>query len=246
MISINTEMPDRIARLPKNKVGYPVPWFVATIDGVPDFRVARGKAIRDALKYSLCWICGCPFPGGEERAFLVGGMCLINHVSAEPPSHVECATWSARNCPFLATPNMTRRERHMPGGTVSPAGIMLRRNPGVALVAVTGYREWREERGPDGSLFRFTGPRRALWYAEGRAATRAEVLASIDSGLPLLREVAEKDGPDAVAELDRMHAAALAFLPPPPLAVAAVDPDAMEALGQALDALMTGEEAGGA
>ena len=240
------DLPARMKLLPVDQVGHPVPWFVAWPGGAPDFRVVAGGKLRQAVRCGLCWVCGHGFAGGEERAWLLGPMCLINHVAPEPPSHVECATWSARNCPFLATPNMTRRERHMPGGTVSPAGIMLRRNPGVALVAVTGYREWREERGPDGILFRFTGPRRALWYAEGRAATRAEVLASIGSGLPLLREVAEKDGPDAVAELDRMHAAALAFLPPPPLAVAAVDPDAMEALGQALDALMTGEEAGGA
>ncbi len=209
-----TDLPARMALLPRDKHGHPAPWFVAWIDGKPDFRVIGPGKLHEALRCSLCWVRGNGFRGGEERAWVVGPMCLVNHVSGEPPSHLECGTWSAANCPFLATPNMTRRDRRMPEGAVNPAGVMIRRNPGVALVVVTGYRDWRAE--PEGRnfLFRFGAPKRVLWFAEGREATRAEVLASVDSGLPLLREMAEQDGPDAVAELGRMHEAALAFLPP--------------------------------
>jgi hypothetical protein len=117
------------------------------------------------------------------------------------------------NCPFLVTPNMVRRDRHVPVGAENPAGIMIRRNPGASVVWVTGYRAWKAEREGRGYLFRLGPAKRALWFAEGREATRAEVLASIDSGLPLLREMAEEDGPDAVAELERMHRAALAHIP---------------------------------
>jgi len=208
-----TTLPDRMRDLPRDHVGRPVPWFVVWIGGVPDFRVVKPGAVRDALRGSLCWVCGHGFGGGEDRAWLVGPMCLVNLVSGEPPSHLDCAVWSARNCPFLATPNMVRREKHMPAGTVEPAGIMLRRNPGVSLVAVTGYRAWKAEREGHGYLFRFGPVKRALWFAGGREATRAEVLASIDSGLPLLAEMAEQDGPEAVAELGRMHAAALEHVP---------------------------------
>lgn len=208
-----TDLPGRMENLPKDHVGHPVPWFVAWIDGLPDFRLVGPGKVRKAVRFSLCWVCGGGLTPSGERAWVIGPMCLVNLTTAEPSCHLDCATWSARWCPFLATPGMTRRERHIPGGTVKPAGIMICRNPGVALVAVTGYRDWREERGPDGTLFRLAGLRRALWYAEGRPATRAEVIASIDSGLPLLREAAEGDGPEAVAELGRMHAAALAYLP---------------------------------
>lgn len=209
----NGEMPPRMAQLPADKVGRPVPWFVAWIDGVPDFRVIGPGKIHEAMRCSLCWVCGHGFRGGEDRAWVLGPMCLVNLVAAEPPSHLECAVWSARNCPFLTTPAMTRRERHMPDGTQNPAGIMIRRNPGVALVLVTGYRGWRAEPDGHGFLFRLGTPKRALWFAEGREATRAEVLASVDSGLPLLREMAEQDGPDAVAELTRMHGEALEHVP---------------------------------
>lgn len=209
----NGEMPRWMRELPVDAVGRPVPWFVAFIDGKPDFRVIGPGKLYRAMRAGLCWVCGRGFSGGEERAWLVGPMCLVNSVSGEPPSHLDCATWSAMNCPFLITPNMTRRDRHMPEGAQEPAGIMIRRNPGVALVAVTGYRGWKAEQDGRGFLFRFGPVKRALWFAEGREATRAEVLASIDSGLPLLRDLAEKDGPEAIAELERMHAAALAYLP---------------------------------
>jgi hypothetical protein len=212
-----SDLPARMADLPTDKHGHPVPWFVAFIDGVPDFRVVKPGAVRDALRYSLCWVCGRGFSGGEDRAFVVGPMCLVNRVSGEPPCHLDCAAWSARNCPFLATPQMIRRDRHMPDGTAEPAGIMIRRNPGTALVWVTGYRRWGKRREPDGGLlFHIGDTGRALWFAEGREATRAEVLASIDSGLPILREMAGQDGPEALAELELMHAAALEHVPVEP------------------------------
>jgi hypothetical protein len=210
----STDEPGRIALLPKNKAGYPVPWFVATIDGKPDFRVIRPGGIQLALRGKLCWTCGIPFLRQEDRAFVIGPMCAVNRVSAEPASHLDCAVFSATHCPFLATPNMIRRERHMPREAERPAGEMIRRNPGVALVWVTGYKSWSttsDESG--GTLFDVGEPKRVRWYARGREATRAEVMASIDSGLPILSEMAEAEGPAAVAELERMHQRALELVP---------------------------------
>lgn len=207
-------LPGRIGRLPRNKAGYPVPWFVAFIDGVPDFRVIRAGGIQAALARKICWVCGTPFLRQEDRAFTIGPMCAVNRVSAEPPSHRDCAVWSAQQCPFLATPRMVRRDRRKPEGASNPAGIMLTRNPGVALVWVAGYRSWGTRGdGSGGTLFDIGDCREALWFAEGREATRAEVLASIDSGLPLLQELAAQDGPESEAELARMHLAALAHVP---------------------------------
>ena len=192
-------------------IGRPVPWFASWVNGAPEFRVADGAKLHRAVRHGLCWTCGGGLGGGEDRAWLIGPMCTVTLTTAEPASHLDCAVWSARNCAFLTAPNMVRRDRHMPEGAVNPAGIMIRRNPGASVVWVTGYRAWKAERDGRGYLFRLGPAKRALWFAEGREATRAEVLASIDSGLPILREMAEKDG--AVAELERMHAAALAYVP---------------------------------
>ena len=214
MTAMTDNMPGRIALLPTDKHHRPIPWFVAFIDGVPDFRIIRPGAIQIALRHQLCWVCGGPFIRRQDRAFTLGPMCSVTAVSAEPPSHRDCAVYSATACPFLTTPQMVRRDRHIPDGAVVPAGISIPRNPGVALVWVTGYRSWTTKGdGAGGILFDVGEPREALWFARGRPATRAEVLASIDSGLPILREMAGEDGPDAVAELERMHAAALAHIP---------------------------------
>jgi hypothetical protein len=209
-----TDMPGRIAALPVSKAGYPVPFFATWIDGQPDFRVVEGRKLRAALKLGLCWVCGTPLGRTEDRVFVIGPMCAVNHISAEPPSHRDCAVYSATHCPFLSVPNMTRRDRHMPEGAENPAGFMIRRNPGVALVWVTGCRSWSKiSDGNGGTLFDIGEAKEALWFARGREATRAEVLESIDSGLPILARMAEQDGPDAVATLGRMHAAALGLVP---------------------------------
>jgi hypothetical protein len=152
-------------------------------------------------------------------------MCAINRVSSEPPCHYECAQYSARACPFLANPQMIRRraraEREtgqVAEGAVNPAGTMIQRNPGLALLWVTRYNSgWHPERDPadphGGAVVRIGPPKAVEWWARGRAATRAEVLHSIDTGLPLLQEMAERDGPAAVAELDRMREVAMALVP---------------------------------
>lgn len=203
------EIPARIQRLPVNKDGYPVPWFVATVDGVPDFRVVKPEALKDAVQDRLCWICGEPL--GVWLAFVIGPMCAINRTSSEPPSHKECAVFSAKACPFLSNPERPRRLGNMPAGAEDAAGIPIARNSGVTLIWIT--RSFVIEREPNGILFTIGECLQALWYARGRAATREEVLASIDSGFPLLEDMARQDGPEALEELARRRKSALLLLP---------------------------------
>ena len=205
-------LPPSIARLPRDR-GYPVPWFVAWVDGRPDFRIIDSPKLTKAIKYGLCWVCGQPIIG--RRAYLVGPMCAINRTSAEPPSHHRCATFSARACPFLTRPHARRREiRHVE--TTEAAGTMIRRNPGVVLVWVTSGTVQVRQLPPEyggGVLFDIGAPTAVEWWAEGRPATRAEVEESIRTGLPLLEESAREDGPEALDELERMHQRALRYLP---------------------------------
>src|SRR5258708_1131539 len=117
------EVPSRIAVLPKDQRGYHVPWFVAWIDGVPDFRVIGGGKLPHAVREKLCWVCGQPL--GGFMAFMIGPMCAVNRISSEPPSHRECAVYSARVCPFLSNPEMKRRETNLPPARVEAAGIPI-------------------------------------------------------------------------------------------------------------------------
>jgi len=106
---------------------------------------------------------------------------------------------------------MRRNEKDLADGAPHPVGGMIDRNPGVALVWTTSTFEVMRVAG--GGLFRVGPPDAVQWFAEGREATRAEVMASIESGLPYLRAEAEKGGPEAFRELDRLSARAMHFLP---------------------------------
>src|SRR5215469_16359092 len=128
-------LPPRIARLPVDaERGYPIPWFVATIDGKRDFRVIEAGRKLQAVRDHRCWVCGEPL--GVFLAFNVGPMCAVNHMSGEPPSHLECALWSAQACPFLTKPQMVRRTSGLPEN-ITVDENMLMRNPAVTMVWVT-------------------------------------------------------------------------------------------------------------
>lgn len=198
-------LPTRIARLPIDDRGYPVPWFVAWQDGKPEFRAMDGEKFVLAVREKRCWVCGDPL--GAHVTFVAGPMCGLNRTSGEPPSHRECAQWSARHCPFLSRPQMVRREDETLNNATlvaESAGIALARNPGVALLWTTkSYRIFSDGHGKP--LIRM-GPAEVLeWYAEGRAATREEVAASVAGGVPALMDVARAqeahEGPGAVKEL---------------------------------------------
>lgn len=159
------------------------------------------KFIR-AVREKLCWVCGQRL--GVNLCFVAGPMCGINRTSSEPPSHVECAQWSARNCPFLSNPQMVRREDEEINNAVlrdNAAGFAITRNPGVAMLWKTRqYEVFKTENG--GRLIQMGEPESVEWFAFGRPATREEVLQSIESGLPNLEAIArmERGGMEALAK----------------------------------------------
>ena len=205
-------VPDRMRRLPRDRHGRVVPWFVAVIDGVPDFRLVRPGGVTEAVRYARCWVCGTHL--GRHVTYVIGPMCAVNRISAEPPSHRECAEYSARGCPFLSVPSMTRRPRGIAEAIegIPQPGVIIPRNPGVALLWAT-LGPARPFTAPGGVLFDIGEPTGVGWYAHGRAATRAEVLASISTGLPLLEAEAAAEGPAAVADLAAMAERAMTLVP---------------------------------
>jgi hypothetical protein len=206
-----SRFPDAPAAIQALKVdarGYPVPYFVSWIAGEPEFRAVDPRKIERAHNRGLCWICGEPM-AGQVRAFAIGPMCAINRLSAEPPGHVECVRFAVTACPFLSRPMAKRRP--MEGQMHPPAGLMIQRNPGVTLI--WHCRAYRKLRIDGGLLFRIGSPHRLEWFAEGRPATRAEVLESFETGEPILRRQAELDGPKAVELFETMLERAERLLP---------------------------------
>ena len=190
-------LPARMRHLPVSDKGFPVPWFVEWIGGKPDFRVMDAGKLRRALKFDLCWLCGQTL--GRFKVFTIGPMCAVNRTSAEPPSHRDCAEYAVKACPFLTRPRMRRNDKDLPANSIGAGGIMLERNPGCTLLWIT--HDYRVIGTANGPLLRIGEPVEIVAYAEGRQATRAELDASITSGLPLLAKEAALDGEAGQREL---------------------------------------------
>jgi hypothetical protein len=205
------EMPERIAMLPRSARGFPVPWFVAWVDGEPDFRVIKPEGIEEAVKHGTCWICG--YSLGMTATYVSGPMCGINRTTSEPPSHHACADYAAEACPFLSRPDARRRDAGLPEEAHAAPGTPIDRNPGVVML-------WRGPSLPlpftphtGGTLYHLPDPARVDWIAEGRKATRDEVIASVESGIPLLRDAAAAEGPEALKALHEQVKAFYYVLP---------------------------------
>jgi hypothetical protein len=189
-------VPMKMRDRPINEKGYVVPWFVAEIEPRKwDFRAIGPGKVQQAVRDDVCWLCGKRL--GVYKTFVIGPMCSVNRVSAEPPSHKSCARYAAQACPFLSQPKMVRNEKDLPVGHLLPPGEMIARNPGVTLLWTT--LSFQIERG---GLFRIGPPNDVEWWAHGRHATRQEVCDSIESGLPILAATCEGD-PACLAELDK-------------------------------------------
>ncbi len=216
--SVRSELPtltSRMAALPVDERGYPIPFFVSWIDGKPDFRLVDPAKFRRCVKEKICWVCGQPM--GTFKSFVIGPMCAINRTSGDPPTHLDCALWSVKGCPFLTKPKMHRREDELTESCkANVAGEMIERNPGVTMVWTTKtYNLF-----PDGNgkpLFEIGEPESITFWREGRTATRAEIEESITTGLPRLVECCEMEEPRhraaAHAELKARTARVLKLLP---------------------------------
>lgn len=199
-------IPAKMLKLPVAR-GYPVPYFVAWLDGdgkplprgqgTPDFRVLFPDVVRDCYFNERCWVCG-GFLNSAWQSFVIGPMCSVTRTSAEPGGHYDCACWAAAACPFLARPHARRRDITGPAIVDAP-GEMIDRNPGASCVW-TSRNAHRFPDGRGGFLFNVGDPskeRPPIWFAQGREATREEVMESINSGLPILDATCDKD-PDPV------------------------------------------------
>jgi hypothetical protein len=161
-------MPARIARLVDDRRGMPIPWFVhRPANGAIDFRVMDPKRFAEAIKERRCWVCGDRL--GKFIAFVGGPLSAAQRLYADPPSHVECAEYSAKVCPFLSNPTAHRREADQPAHVDMP-GQQVVENPDVTgILITTDYSVL-----PQGILVA-KEPREIRWFHEGRPAKRSEV-----------------------------------------------------------------------
>ena len=205
-------VPARMAHRPIDARGYTVPWFVEWIDGKPDFRVMDRRKFILAIRHRLCWLCGEKL--GVYMTFCIGPMCVVNRITSEPPCHLECAEYAAKGCPFLTHPHAKYRTANCPADARETPGMLTHNPTACALYTTRSYATLNVVDGDNaGILLRLGRPEEITFWHKGRPASRAEVQAAMDIGLPKLQARAAEQGGPAIAELQRMVEQARAYLP---------------------------------
>lgn len=102
-------IPTELAHLKRDKRGYPIPFFVSTKNGEPQFQLLSGEKQRLCVDNKLCPICGKKLYK-EGAYFICGPIGLHNRVSTDPPMHRVCAEFSLQACPHLYFEKAQRRE----------------------------------------------------------------------------------------------------------------------------------------
>lgn len=219
----DVEVPPRMRKLPRDRRGFIVPSFVSWLKngklskpGVPgaepDFRAVDTWFFAHAINYNRCWLCGEKL--GSKHVFAIGPMCSVNRITSEPGSHLDCAHYAVKVCPFIIEPKMKRNDVKPVAHdhVLDPAGLHNDRNPGAMLLWVAGPARPTKVQG--GVLLQLAEPVRVEWWTRGRLATHAEARAALDSGVEELRRIAVKrDGPAGLRELDKLAKAAERWLP---------------------------------
>lgn len=195
-------LPPRIAQLPKDSRGYPIPWNVLRgVDDAPLFTVNDDRRHWLALRQGLCPICGerlgrwIWFVGGPRSAFDEHGWYL------DLPGHQECMTFALATCPYLALPRYMGRIDVADASKLPQEARILIDETMIAdrpelFVAVASHGAEIQDRG---LLFPYTRPVRPAfgyqYWRHGRRLSEAEAL-------PLLRDVmgAEWNVPPLAAE----------------------------------------------
>lgn len=195
------DAPTAMTGRPVDHRGFYVPWFVTakTDDGLWDFVRIDPRRIREAYDREICFISGEPL--GRYRSFVIGPMCCINRITAEPPSKREIAEWSTRVCPFISNPMAKRPD--LEDGTYNAApGVMIPDNPGVIAIWTVDRHDYTMDRN---RIINLGDPSHLAFYTHKREATPDEVRKAMVFGANRLLDMAQQQSAESVQYLEEVY-----------------------------------------
>ena len=129
-------MPTRIARLPRDPRGYPIPVNVLNSKGVLDFRATDPAKMARVIELRCCALCGEPL--GARMAFVGGPKSMASRYFTDAPMHRDCAIYALQVCPFLAAPSFGYR-KSVPEGMGVNEAVSTERPEVFGLGICRGY-----------------------------------------------------------------------------------------------------------
>jgi hypothetical protein len=179
-------LPLRMLALRIDSMGWPVPFFAKIQnDPQPVPQVPDPEKMQLTIQRRLCYICGEKL--GAYACFLAGPPVGVNRTTNEPPSHVHCARWMARNDSFLLLQD-------------------------VVMLWTTKTYEVLLDQKTRGAIFAMGDPDSIEWLAAGKPATKDQIMQTLEAGVPALVALAEAQE-NGLSVLEKMLSAFLALLP---------------------------------
>lgn len=204
MAQLSIPIPDRMAHLPRDRRGLPIPVTVHRDEhGKPHFQINEEAHRQRVIAEDRCPICGGKLLRGR---WLVGGPASAFHAHGayiDPPMHTECLHFAMKVCPYLAAPSYAKLlgkktlAPHAQNDVVETDEGMLDERPGVFVaVMATGQRLIRGEMDGTGGgiamvrgmeLVRYVKPRqpysRVEYWRHGVQISEAEAAPFIAASL---------------------------------------------------------------
>jgi hypothetical protein len=182
-------IPDRIARLPRDKRGYPIPWNVQIgKEDTPLFTVNDQEKHIEAILRQLCPICGERL--GRWRWFVGGILSAFDPNGAyyDLCGHHECETFALQVCPYLSAPKYLGRldvidPSKIPDGMTTTNITMIPERPEIFVAVASDKFQVSAIHESDTPVIRPQRPYLAYeFWRHGVQLTEEEAL-------PILREV---------------------------------------------------------
>lgn len=136
-------VPPRLQRRPVDPRGYPIPYTVPVVNGVPQFRTTDLHATSYCIKNHLCGMCGQELVGWIA---VIGGPDEFSQkVFSDPGMHEECARYALEACPFLSNPDFRYQEpKDVPGVVMLDNPLNEKFRPDkIGFAVIRKYEECR-------------------------------------------------------------------------------------------------------
>lgn len=128
-------IPDRVASLPRDERGYPIPYFIPIVDGKENFKYMDApKQLRCATQ-RICMICGQKLLP-KQYWYITGPIGRKNFTVSDPAMHEECARYSLAVCPHM---HYEKADRTTGADESPPEIVVLAKPPQVFLIHAQDY-----------------------------------------------------------------------------------------------------------
>lgn len=142
-MSTKIHIPAFLSHLKVNGAGYPIPYFVAYNNGVPDFRLLDARKQLLCIEHKTCSICGKKLFKGAYY-FIGGPMGYTNKISTDPPMHRQCAEYSLNTCPHLHLQKAHRRENGVEDLIAQQGQVMMDKPPMLLLIKSDKFEKFKD------------------------------------------------------------------------------------------------------